>query len=108
MRGHKPPPHYEDGKNTQLQHITFCFLFVFLWIDKASFFINFVLEKNSFLNISDPAGYSRLISAVKFGQKLAETGGGGGWGACSSPRFLLNSIFYELKKVVLKWKIVQN
>ena len=46
MRGHKPPTHYEDGKNTQLQHITFCFLFVFLWIDKASFFINFVLEKN--------------------------------------------------------------
>lgn len=87
MRGHKLPTHYEDGKNTQLQHITFCFLFVFLWIDKASFFINFVLEKNSFLNISDPAGYSRLISAVKFGQKLAETGGEGAGGPAAPPDF---------------------
>ena len=33
----------------------------------------------------------------------------GGWGGCSPPRFLLNSIFSELKEIVLiKWKIVQN
>ena len=81
MRGYKPPTHYEDGKNTQLQHITFCFLF-FSELTKLVFFINFVLEKNSFLNVSDPAGYFRLILAVKFGQKPAETGRGGGcWGA---------------------------
>ena len=35
--------------------------------------------------------------------------GEGGLGvAAAPPRFLLNSIFYELKKVLLKWKIVQN
>ena len=28
----------------------------------------------------------------------------GGWGA----RFLLNSLFHRLKKIELKWKIVQN
>ena len=33
----------------------------------------------------------------------------GDWVGCSPPlRFLLNSIFDESKKIVLKWKIVQN
>ena len=42
-------------------------------------------------------------------------GGGGAGGTEATPpppppptRFLLNSIFYELKKIVLKWKVVQN
>ena len=35
-----------------------------------------------------------------------ETGGAGE--GLQSPRYLLNSIFYELKKNVLKRKIVQN
>ena len=33
--------------------------------------------------------------------------GVGGRGSSSS-RFLLNFIFYELKKIVVKWKTVQN
>ena len=34
----------------------------------------------------------------------------GGWGSCSPPhlRFSLTSIFDELKKIVLEWKIVQS
>ena len=38
-----------------------------------------------------------------------ETGGGLGRAtALPSPRFLLNSAFHKLKKIELKWKIVQN
>ena len=39
-----------------------------------------------------------------------ETGGVGKRlvGGCSPPRFLLNSIFYALKEIALKWKIIQN
>ena len=33
---------------------------------------------------------------------------GGDWRDLSPPRFLLNSIFCELKKIILKRKIVQN
>ena len=40
--------------------------------------------------------------------KPVETDGAGREGCSTSPRFLLNSIFDELKKIVLKWKMVQN
>ena len=33
---------------------------------------------------------------------------GGAGGGCRPPSFFLTSIFDELEKIVLKWKIVQN
>ena len=40
--------------------------------------------------------------------RLVETRRGLGGDAAVPPRFLLNSIFYELKEIVLKLKIVKN
>ena len=55
---------------------------------------------------------SRTFQQVYF-RRPVETGGGVGGGGgekegLSSPRSLRNSILYELKEIMLKWKIVQN
>ena len=57
-------------------------------------------------------GIACHISKSSWDLQYLETGGTGGGGGSHPPpypsRFLLASIFDELRKIVLKWKIAQN
>ena len=98
------------------QPITFsnyCIWSTFVQLSKTDFMELFCSHQLGVLLLNEEmvvyvAFQKTMCFFVYWYNRPVETDGAGRGGCSTSLRFLLNFIFDELKKIVLKWKLVQN